>query len=112
MVLDLAKEVTVVRAVDAYWVTLWRMLVVEMLRVTEFLVRVLSSWSGGGWEKRKGCGVVGVVIGELVMVSAAGPDAEHWPVIVQDAFVSQFYSDVVVVRPRGVGGRGVDRPGA
>jgi hypothetical protein len=41
MVLDLAKEVTVVRAVDAYWVTLWRMLVVEMLRVTELVVRVV-----------------------------------------------------------------------
>ncbi len=39
--LDLAKEVTVVIPVDAYWVTLWRMLVVEMLRVTELVVRVV-----------------------------------------------------------------------
>jgi hypothetical protein len=54
-----------------------RMLVVEMLRVTELVVRVLRV-ARVGWEKREWHGVVGEVIGELVMVSAAGPDGEHW----------------------------------
>jgi hypothetical protein len=41
-----------------------------------------SNWSGAGLEKREWHGVVGVVIRELVLVSAAGLDAEHSPVIV------------------------------
>jgi hypothetical protein len=42
-------------------------------------------------EKREQRGVVGVVIGELVVLSAAGPDADYWPVVVK--------ADIVVVMP-------------
>jgi hypothetical protein len=38
---DLARVDTVLRAVDVDWVTVWRLLVEEMLRVTELVVRVL-----------------------------------------------------------------------
>jgi hypothetical protein len=63
-------------------VTVWRFLAEEMLRVTELVVRVVRSrWSGGDWKKQE-WQVVGVVIGEVVFVSAAGPHSEYWPVIV------------------------------
>ena len=71
---------TVLRAVDV--VTVWRFLAEEMLRVIELVVRCRESrWSGGDWKKRE-WHVVGVVILELVVVSAAGPNSEHWPIIV------------------------------
>jgi hypothetical protein len=41
IVLDRARVVTLERAVEVYWLTVCRMLVVEMLRVTVFVVRVV-----------------------------------------------------------------------
>lgn len=58
-----------------------------------------SRWNGDSWEERGWRGF-GVVIGVLIVVSAAGPDEKHWPVIVEDAFVSLFCSGVVVEERR------------
>jgi hypothetical protein len=38
---DLARVDTVLRAVDVDWVTVWRLLAEEMLRVTELVVPVV-----------------------------------------------------------------------
>ena len=52
-----------------------------------------SRWSCGDWNERE-WSVVG-----LVMISDAGPNSEHQPVIVSDALVSRVCCGVVVVGP-------------
>jgi hypothetical protein len=42
MVRDLALVDTVLRAVNVDWVTVWRLLAEEMLRVTELVARVVN----------------------------------------------------------------------
>jgi hypothetical protein len=54
-----------------------------MLRVTELTVRVVRVAGVAVIGRSESGMLLGVVIGELVVVSAAPrPNSEHWPVIV------------------------------
>jgi len=46
------------------------------------------------------------------VVSFGGLDAEHWPVIVEETFVSCVGGGVVVVLPGSIGGQRVELPWA
>jgi hypothetical protein len=81
-------------------VTVSRFLAEEMLRVTELTVRVVRVAGVAVIGRSESGMLLGVVIGELVVVSAAPrPNSEHWPVIVYETLVCRVCGDVVVVGP-------------